>query len=142
MQVPQDMTRTNINRRVSEAIGMPNGSYSLFYLDDLTSSYQSLSLPEDYTTLAYIALYKGLCLSVQLEQHQLWQLQWMALTITTISWSVVSYYSHLPSSFLYSSWCSNAVLIWYSLMILFLLLVLDYFLVLLFNIASPVYHSI
>ena len=71
MQVPQDMTRTHINRRVSEAIGMPNGSYSLFYLDDLTSSYQSLSLPEDYTPLAYIALYKGLCLSVQLEQHQL-----------------------------------------------------------------------
>lgn len=69
MQVPQDMTSMVINQRVQEATGLPFGSYSLFYLDDLTSTFQSLSSPEDYAPLAYIALYKGLFLQVQSQQH-------------------------------------------------------------------------
>lgn len=64
MQVPQDMTRKYINQRVSEAIGLPSDSFTLSYLDDLTSAFENLSVPEDYISLAYIALYKGLCLSV------------------------------------------------------------------------------
>jgi hypothetical protein len=62
LQVPHEMTSIFINRKVSETIGLSIGSYSLFYLDDLTSTFQCLAKPEDYTPLAYIALYKGLLL--------------------------------------------------------------------------------
>lgn len=68
LQVPEDMTRKHINSKVSEAIGLPNGDYTLSYLDDITSCYQSLSSPEDYMELAYIAMYKGLRLSAQTKQ--------------------------------------------------------------------------
>ncbi len=69
LQVPQDMTQRHINRKVSEAIGLPNDAYTLSYLDDLTLSYQCLSAPEDYTELAYIAMFKGLYLSAQAKQR-------------------------------------------------------------------------
>lgn len=69
LQVPQDMTQRHINEKVSEAIGLPNGSYTLSYLDDLTLSYMKLAVPEDYTELAYIAMFKGLCLSAREKQR-------------------------------------------------------------------------
>lgn len=91
LQVPHEMTSIFINRKVSETIGLPIGSYSLFYLDDLTSTFQCLAEPEDYTPLAYIALYKGLLLQAH-KNAMIYSCHYWAVSRIFHAWKICSRY--------------------------------------------------